>query len=491
MHNVQLEPQRGWQFRAWDSLYLSSVEEQHSERQEENKPVAEKVRFEDLDLHPDIEDGLWSMGFETATPIQGQAIPHAVKGKDILGIAQTGTGKTAAFLLPTMDRIMDTPNDGKVKALIVVPTRELAIQIDQAAQGFAYYTGITSLAIYGGGTGKEFAQEKKALTEGADVIIVTPGRMLSHLTLGYVDLSSLEVLILDEADRMLDMGFHQDIMRIAQHCRAERQTLLFSATMPDRMRTLAHDLLNDPVTVQLALSKPAAKVKQGAYIVFDHQKDAVLVDVLKDRNVKSGIVFTSRKRTVGQVVRALRKAGIKCGRMSSDLEQSEREEVMLAFRQQKLPILVATDVVSRGIDIDSIELVVNYDVPPNEEDYVHRIGRTARAERKGEGITLVTPDDMRRFGKIEKLIEKEVPKLEVPASLGATPTYDPKSSGSRGRGGNRGGSGGRHGGGRRHGGGSGGGRGKGVQGGGKSFRRKGKSGGGGRRGGSGGQSQGS
>ena len=467
------------------------MEEQHSERQEENKPVAEKVRFEDLDLHPDIEDGLWSMGFETATPIQGQAIPHAVKGKDILGIAQTGTGKTAAFLLPTMDRIMDTPNDGKVKALIVVPTRELAIQIDQAAQGFAYYTGITSLAIYGGGTGKEFAQEKKALTEGADIIIVTPGRMLSHLTLGYVDLSSLEVLILDEADRMLDMGFHQDIMRIAQHCRAERQTLLFSATMPDRMRTLAHDLLNNPVTVQLALSKPAAKVKQGAYIVFDHQKDAVLVDVLKDRNVKSGIVFTSRKRTVGQVVSALRKAGIKCGRMSSDLEQSEREEVMLAFRQQKLPILVATDVVSRGIDIDSIELVVNYDVPPNEEDYVHRIGRTARAERKGEGITLVTPDDMRRFGKIEKLIEKEVPKLEVPASLGATPTYDPKSSGSRGRGGNRGGSGGRHGGGRRHGGGSGGGRGKGGQGGGKSFRRKGKPGDGGRRGGSGGQSQGS
>ena len=471
-------------------MYLRSVEEQHSERQEENKPVAEKVRFEDLDLHPDIEDGLWSMGFETATPIQGQAIPHAIKGKDILGIAQTGTGKTAAFLLPTMDRIMDTPNDGKVKALIVVPTRELAIQIDQAAQGFAYYTGITSLAIYGGGTGKEFAQEKKALTEGADIIVVTPGRMLSHLTLGYVDLSSLEVLILDEADRMLDMGFHQDIMRIATHCRKERQTLLFSATMPDRMRTLAHDLLNDPVTVQLALSKPAAKVKQGAYIVFDHQKDAVLVDVLKDRNVKSGIVFTSRKRTVGQVVRALRKAGIKCDRMSSDLEQSEREEVMLAFRQQKLPILVATDVVSRGIDIDSIELVVNYDVPPNEEDYVHRIGRTARAERKGEGITLVTPDDMRRFGNIEKLIEKEVPKLEVPASLGATPTYDPKSSGSRGRGGNRGGSGGRQGGGRRHGGGSDRGRGKGGQGGGKSFRRKGKPGEGGRRGGSGGQSQG-
>lgn len=458
-------------------------------------PAEKRVRFDELDLHPDIEDGLWSMGFETATPIQGEAIPHALKKKDVLGIAQTGTGKTAAFLLPTMDRIMDTPNDGKVKALIVVPTRELAIQIDQAAQGFAYYTGITSLAIYGGGTGKEFAQEKTALTQGADIIIVTPGRMLSHLTLGYVDLSSLEVLILDEADRMLDMGFHQDIMRIASHCRQERQTLLFSATMPDRMRTLAHDLLRDPVTVQLALSKPAAKVKQGAYVLFDHQKDAVLVDVLKERNVKSGIVFTSRKRTVGQVVRALRKAGINCGRMSSDLEQSEREEVMLAFRQQKLPILVATDVVSRGIDIDSIELVVNYDVPPNEEDYVHRIGRTARAERKGEAITLVTPDDMRRFGKIEKLIEKEVPKLKVPEALGAAPDYDPKSSGSRGGGrgenrggGNRGGSG-RHGGGRRQSGG----RsqaGQSGQGGGKNFRRKGKPGGG-RQGGKGGSSQGS
>ena len=342
--------------------YLWKVETNEKRGEDASKA---KVRFDELNLHPDIEDGLAAMGFEEATPIQGQSIPHALAKKDILGIAQTGTGKTAAFLLPTMDRIMDTPNDGKVKALIVVPTRELAMQIDQAAEGFGYYTGITSLAIYGGGTGKEFAQEKKALTEGADIVIVTPGRMLSHLTLGYVDLSALEVLILDEADRMLDMGFHQDIMRIASHCRKERQTLLFSATMPDKMRGLAHELLRDPVTVQLALSKPAAKVKQGVYMLFDHQKDAVLVNVLKDRNVKSGIVFTSRKRTVGQVVRALRKAGIACGRMSSDLEQSEREEVMLAFRQQKLPILVATDVVSRGIDIDSIEIVVNYDVPPN------------------------------------------------------------------------------------------------------------------------------
>jgi ATP-dependent RNA helicase RhlE len=411
--------------------YLRDVLEQRAEESQDSS-TRERVKFTDLHLHPDIEDSLAAMGFDDATPIQGEAIPHALAGRDILGIAQTGTGKTAAFMLPTMDRIMDTPADGKVKALVVVPTRELAIQIDQAIEGLGYYTGITSLAIYGGGTGKEFAQEKTALTQGADVVIVTPGRMLSHLNLGYVDLGSLEVLILDEADRMLDMGFHQDIMRIASHCRKERQTLLFSATMPDRMRTLAHDLLRDPVTVQLALSKPAANVKQGAYVLFDHQKDAVLVEVIKERNVKSGIVFTSRKRTVGQVVRALQKGGIVCGRMSSDLEQSEREEVMLAFRQQKIPILVATDVVSRGIDIDSIEIVVNYDVPPNEEDYVHRIGRTARAERKGEAITLVTPDDVRRFKSIERLIEKEVPKLQVPPSLGPVPPYEPGPSRDRG-----------------------------------------------------------
>ena len=389
----------------------------------------EKTFFFDLELHPDIEDGLEAMGFETPTPIQAQAIPHILKKKDVLGIAQTGTGKTAAFLLPTMDRILDTPDNGKVKALIVVPTRELAIQIDQAAEGFGYYTGVSSLAIYGGGTGKEFSREKKALQDGADIVIVTPGRMLSHLNLGYVDLSELEVLILDEADRMLDMGFYQDIMRIAKHCKDSRQSLLFSATMPEKMRKLAHDLLNDPVTVQLALSKPAANVKQSAYVVFDHQKDRVLVDILKNKKVESGIVFTSRKKTVNQVVRALRTADIKCGKISSDLKQEEREEVMLGFRQKKIPILVATDVVSRGIDIDSIEIVINYDVPPNEEDYVHRIGRTARASRKGEAFTLVVPDDMRRFGKIEKLIEKSVDKLKLPEGLGEGPKYNPKGVG--------------------------------------------------------------
>tara|TARA_B110000459_G_scaffold69606_1_gene78230 strand:- start:195 stop:1577 length:1383 start_codon:yes stop_codon:yes gene_type:complete len=420
-------------------------------QKEEEK--AAPVPFVDLDLHPNIEDGLLAMGFENATPIQAQAIPHILRNRDMLGIAQTGTGKTAAFLLPTMDIILDSPDNGKVKALVVVPTRELAMQIDQAAEGFGYYTGVTSLAIYGGGSGKEFAREKQALKEGSDIVVVTPGRMLSHLNLGYVDLSELEVLILDEADRMLDMGFHQDIMRIASYCRKGRQTLLFSATMPDKMRSLAHELLNDPVTVQLALSKPSANVKQSAYVVFEHQKDDVLVDLLKGLNVKSGIIFTSRKRTVNQVVRALRQAGLDCGKISSDLKQEEREEVMLGFRQKKIPLLVATDVVSRGIDIDSIEVVINYDVPPNEEDYVHRIGRTARAERKGEAFTLITPDDMRRFGNIEKLIEREVVKLELPSRVGPGPTYDPKSSGDRG---GRGGSGKpRHGGGNRHGGGGG------------------------------------
>ena len=404
------------------------------EKKEENAIVP----FVDLNLHPNIEEGLIAMGFENATPIQSEAIPHVLNNKDVLGIAQTGTGKTAAFLLPTMDIILDTPDNGKVKALIVVPTRELAMQIDQAAEGFGYYTGVTSLAIYGGGSGKDFARETKALKKGADIVIVTPGRMLSHLTLGYVDLSELEVLILDEADRMLDMGFHQDIMRISSHCRKGRQTLLFSATMPEKMRSLAHELLQDPVTVQLALSKPAANVKQSAYVVFEHQKDDVLVDLLKELKVKSGIIFTSRKRTVNQVVAALRKAGLKCGKISSDLKQEEREEVMLGFRQKKIPLLVATDVVSRGIDIDSIELVVNYDVPPNEEDYVHRIGRTARAKRKGEAFTLITPDDMRRFGNIEKLIERTVDKLPLPSRVGSGPDYNPNFSGGRGGGGGRG-----------------------------------------------------
>jgi ATP-dependent RNA helicase RhlE len=404
----------------------------------------ERIRFDALNMHPDVMDALEAMGFQEATPIQAESIPKILDGKDLMGIAQTGTGKTGAFLLPTIDRILDTPDNGKIKALIVVPTRELAQQIDQAVEGFGYYAKVTSLAIYGGGSGHDFSREKKALTKGADIIIATPGRFLSHLTLGYVDLSELTCLILDEADRMLDMGFHGDIMRIAEKCKKERQTLLFSATMPDRIETLSKDLLNNPLTVKLALSKPAEKIKQGAYVLFDHQKDDVLVEVLKDRNVKSGIVFTSRKRTVSQITRTLKKAGIQCERISSDAEQSEREAVMLGFRQKKFPILVATDVVSRGIDIDSIELVVNYDVPPNEEDYVHRIGRTARADKDGEGVTLINPDDQFRFGKIEKLIEKEVPKLDIPERLGKGPEYNPKNRGGGGRhGGRSGGHGGR------------------------------------------------
>jgi ATP-dependent RNA helicase RhlE len=409
--------------------------------EEENK----RMRFDAMPMHPDVLDALDAMGFELATPIQEQAIPSVLKGNDFLGIAQTGTGKTAAFLLPVIDRILDTEDNGKTKALIVVPTRELAMQIDQAVEGFGYYAKVTSLAIYGGGNAAEFTREKKALTDGADIIVATPGRFLSHLTLGYVDLSELQCLILDEADRMLDMGFLGDIMRIAEKCRADRQTLLFSATMPDRIETLAQELQRNPQVVKLALSKPAEKIKQGAYILFDHQKDAVLIELLKDRNVSSGIVFTSRKRTVSQITRVLKKAGIRCERISSDADQSEREEVMLGFRQRKFPILVATDVVSRGIDIDNIELVVNYDVPPNEEDYVHRIGRTARADKDGEGVTLVNPDDQQRFGRIEQLIEKSVVKLEIPKHLGSGPEYNPKA-GRSGRGGRPGG-GGRSGGG--------------------------------------------
>jgi ATP-dependent RNA helicase RhlE len=402
-----------------------------------------KLPFRELPLCGPVQEGLESMGFEMATPIQTLAIPPITEGKDLIGIAQTGTGKTAAFLLPTMHNIYERGGGDHIKCLIITPTRELALQIDQATEGFGYFSGTSSVAIYGGGSGSDFDREKNALTTGVDIAIVTPGRMISHMNLGYVDLSKLEVLILDEADRMLDMGFLGDINRIAEHCSPERQTLLFSATMPERIGKLANSMLKDPVTVQIALSRPAEKVIQAAYPVHDDQKPKLLVSLLKDRGFKSVIVFSSRKRSIAVIARSLAKAGLNVGSISSDLEQKDREDVMRRFRNRTSHILVATDVVSRGIDIDNIEMVINYDVPPNEEDYVHRIGRTARAERSGMGITLITPGEMRNFSKIEKLIGMEVRKEPLPAELGEGPKYDPNAPSHRGgRGGNRGGGGG-------------------------------------------------
>lgn len=375
------------------------------------------------------------MNFRTATPIQEQAIPVILAGKDLIGIAQTGTGKTAAFMLPILNLIMDHGHSDQTQALIIVPTRELALQIDQAVEAYSYFTGTSSIAIYGGGDGQDFYQEKTAIRNGVDIIIATPGRLISHMHAGHVDFSKLRFLILDEADRMLDMGFQPDLFRIIRTLNPDRQTLMFSATMPTGIAQLAHTFLKDPERISIAVSKPAEGVKQGAYVVFDEQKINLITDILQheDRSDQSIIVFCSRKQAVSSLYLKLKKSGISTGRISSDLEQTEREEVMLDFRNKKINVLVATDVISRGIDIDGIDMVMNYDVPKDAEDYVHRIGRTARAQRKGEAITFVSPQDQHGFHRIEKLIGADVPKLQVDEKYGPVPEYRSSSSGQHAR----------------------------------------------------------
>lgn len=398
------------------------------------------MNFSDFKLSDGVMEGLEAMGFETPTPIQEKSIPIILEGKDVIGIAQTGTGKTAAFLLPTMSYIQNNPGD-HIHALIVVPTRELAMQIDQAISGFGYFAGISSMAIYGGGDASEFSQEKKALKEGVDIVVATPGRLISHLNLGYVDFGKLNTLILDEADRMLDMGFHQDINKIVSYCNDDRQSLMYSATMPSNIYSLAKKILNNPETVSIALSKPSEKVLQVAYSVNKNQKMGLITSLLKGKDLRSVIVFTSRKSTVSDLSRDMKRKGFNCAPISSDLDQNKREEVMLNFRNRKTQILIATDVVSRGIDIEDIDLVLNYDVPNDAEDYVHRIGRTARASKSGMAITFITPDEQYKFNNIEKLIEMEIVKAPVPPELGPTPEYNPRaakpSGGNRNFGGKR------------------------------------------------------
>jgi superfamily II DNA/RNA helicase len=407
--------------------------------------------FTEFDFHPDLLDGIDSLNFKKATPIQEQAIPLILEGKDLIGIAQTGTGKTAAFILPILDMILDMPEDHFTKALVVVPTRELAMQIDQAVEAYSYFTGISCIAVYGGSGGSEFSQERQALSKGAELIIATPGRLIAHLNMGYVNFSKLRFLVLDEADRMLDMGFMPDLNKIINTLNPDRQNLLFSATMPQGVMKLAKTLMRDPVSVNIALSKPAEGVRQGAYVVHDEQKLPLLQEILKDRTGQRILVFSSTKQAVTKLYQKLKPKNLTVGMISSDLEQTDREKVMLAFRNRQIDLLVATDVLSRGIDIDGIDLVINYDVPQDAEDYVHRVGRTARAAR-----------DQRRFQRIEELIGSTVEKLPVPDSIGKTPDYAPKlqreaprgkgpgGGGGRGSGGGRGGSGG---GGKRYGGG--------------------------------------
>ena len=389
-----------------------------------------KLPFKELPLCDAVQEGLDAMGFEVATPIQTMAIPPITEGRDLIGIAQTGTGKTAAFLLPTMHNIHEAGGGDHIKCLIITPTRELALQIDQACEGFGYFSGTSSVAIYGGGSGSDFDREKNALTTGVDIAIVTPGRMISHMNLGYVDLSKLDVLILDEADRMLDMGFLGDINHVpSTQPRAPDPALQRDDARPHRQARHLHakgsgDRPDRPVP-------PCREGDAGRLPVHDDLKPKLLVSLLKDRGLESVIVFSSRKRSVSIIARSLSKAGLNVGSISSDLEQKDREDVMRRFRNRKVNVLVATDVVSRGIDIDNIEMVINYDVPPNEEDYVHRIGRTARAGRGGIGITLITPGEMRSFSKIEKLIDMEVRKERLPEELGEGPAYDPNAPSDR------------------------------------------------------------
>lgn len=385
------------------------------------------MKFRDFDFSPEVLEGLVSMGFVECTPVQELAMPVIWEGNDLIACAQTGTGKTAAYLLPVLNRINLKQNEG-INTLIIAPTRELVLQIDQQIEGFSYFCGATSLAVYGGGEGAAFDQQKAALVQGADIIVATPGRLLSHINLKYADFSTIKHLILDEADRMLDMGFFDDIMRIVRELPQVRQTLMFSATMPPKIRKLAEGILHNPESVNIAISKPAENIIQAAYMVYEGQKVALVKSLLKGKtDYNSVLIFTSRKINVNGLVRELRKMGFKADGMLSDLEQKEREEVMLRFRNRETQILVATDIVARGIDIDGIDLVMNYDVPRDPEDYVHRIGRTARAQSSGVAITLISDLDQHNFKKIEELIEREIIKIPLPTGFGAPPAYDPIS----------------------------------------------------------------
>lgn len=393
------------------------------------------MKFEDLDLNDGVLDALYDMRFEDCTPIQEKCIPEILAGRDVLGVAQTGTGKTAAYLLPILSKLADGGYaDDKINCVIMSPTRELAQQIDQAMQGFAYYLdGVSSVAVYGGNDGNRYDQELKSLQLGADVVIATPGRFISHISLGNVDLSQVSFFVLDEADRMLDMGFSEDIMTIAKKLPKTCQTIMFSATMPKKIEDLAKTLLHNPVEVKLAVSKPAEKIHQMAYICHETQKLGIIKDVFKNADLKRVIIFCGSKMKVKQVAGALQRMKIKCGEMHSDLEQSERDDMMFKFKSGQYDVIVATDILARGIDIDDISMVINYDVPHDAEDYVHRIGRTARAERDGQAVTLVSDDDMIYFRQIEQFLGKEVEKLPLPEGLGDAPEYRRASAKSRRR----------------------------------------------------------
>lgn len=385
------------------------------------------MTFEELDLNDNILDALYDMHFDNCTPVQEKCIPPILEGRDVLGVAQTGTGKTAAYLLPILSMIDDGGfRKDAINCIIMSPTRELAQQIDQAMQGFSYYlNGVSSVAVYGGNDGNRYDQEIKSLKLGADVIIATPGRFISHMQLGNVDMSRLSFFVLDEADRMLDMGFSEDIMQIAKKLPKTCQTIMFSATMPSKIQSLAETLLKNPVEIKLAVSKPAEKIKQSAYICYEPQKINIIRNIFNNGDLKRVIIFAGSKDKVKDINKSLIKKHINCGEMHSDLSQKERDDIMFNFKSGKIDVLVATDIVSRGIDIDDIQMVINYDVPHDAEDYVHRIGRTARADRDGVAITFVNEKDQYSFANIEKFLNQDIKKNEIPSDIGEAPLYEP------------------------------------------------------------------
>ena len=409
------------------------------------------MKFEDTYLNDNVLDALYDMHFDDCTPIQEKCIPEILDGHDVLGVAQTGTGKTAAYLLPILSLLDDGgfPQDA-TNCIIMSPTRELAQQIDQAMQGFGYYLdGVSSVAVYGGNDGNRYDVETKGLKLGADVIIATPGRLLSHIRMGHVDMSKVSFFVLDEADRMLDMGFSEDIMQIAKDLPKDVQTIMFSATMPEKIQQLAKTLLHDPVEVKIAVSKPAEKIQQSAYVCYEAQKINIIKYLFKTDQLKRVIIFSGKKDKVKEITKELRRLNINCCQMHSDLTQQERDEVMYEFKSGQKDVLVATDIVARGIDIDDIQMVINYDVPHDVEDYVHRIGRTARADRDGVAITFVSDKDIFFFNQIERFLEKDITKNKLPQGIGEGPEYKMlekpekkgqrrnKRSNSHGRGGNK------------------------------------------------------
>ena len=388
--------------------------------------------FNDFNFDEKLIEGLSSMGYTKPTPIQEQAIPIILENKDLIACAQTGTGKTAAFVLPILHKILNS-NHRHLNTLILTPTRELAMQIDQQVEGLSYFIDVSSIAVYGGGSGAAWEQQKKAMMQGADMVIATPGRLIALLQSGEMKFEHLQHLVLDEADRMLDMGFFDDIMKIVNYLPKERQTVLFSATMPPRIRTLAGKILKNPEQVNIAISKPAEGIVQQAYVVYDRQKMAILGEMLANEDFSSVIVFASTKEKVKELEREMQRAGWAVKGFHSDLEQSEREIILREFKNRTLRIIVGTDILSRGIDVEGINLVVNYDTPNDPEDYIHRIGRTARADNTGSAVTFVNERDQAKFFQIESLIGKDIPKLEIPVEFGEGPLYQPELKRDHGR----------------------------------------------------------